>query len=250
MAANLDSLGGLVGEIILESRSFTDSWGIPGLVITGQVLRGNHPDWQQHLMDLAASKPESVRSREIMNARIFSGLAPKGFRQKKKLSEEEAHAKMLGKLAEQEKLQISVFALREQKKGIASILCLKLAVNGETVVERGGVSHDLTTAAGRESFLNHETWEFEDGGQRKEVSIPYYRKGADGELELDAFDEPVKQDLGGWNLGDAIAQLCVQESDDLAAFAEVRKADALGQSNDTAGGSITTGSDGPSANEG
>jgi hypothetical protein len=239
---NLDNLNGLVGEIILESRAFEDSWGIPGLTITGQVLRGNHPEWQQHQMDLAASKPESVRSREIMNARIFSQLAPKGFRQKKKLSEEEAHANMLGKLAEQEKLQTAVNSLREQKAGIASILCLSLAVNGETVVTRGGVSHDLSTPAGRESFLSHKTWEFEQDGVRKEVSIPYYRKTAAGGLELDSFGEPVPQDMGGWNLGDAVAQLLIQEADDLAAFAEVRKADALGLSNDTGAGSTTTGS--------
>lgn len=247
---NLDNLNGLVGAIILESRSFKDSWGIPGLEISGTVLRGNHPDWQQHLMDLAASKPESVRSREVMNERIFSGLAPKGFRQKKKVSEEEAHARMLNRLAEQEKLQTGVMSLREQKAGIAQILCRGLAVNGEAVVTRDGVSHDLATPEGRLSFLDHRTWEFEEDGQRKEVSIPYYRKQADGSLDLDTFDEPVKQDLGGWNLGDAVAQLLIQEAEDLAAFAEVRKADALGPSSGTAAGSTTTGSDGQPANAG
>lgn len=248
MAQNMDDLAGLVGEVLCETRAFEDSWQIPGFKVTGVVLRGDHPDWRQHVLDLQAGRPEAQKTRKVVNERIFQSLAPKGFRQSKKLSEAEAHERMLGKVAEAEKLQIDIFALREQKEGIASILCRDLKVNGESIVTRGGVSHDLSTADGRRSFFSHTTWEFNhDGGAKKELAVPVYRKDAADELVLDDTGEPIKNDLGGWNLGDAVAQLVVQEADNLVAFVATRKADALEQSGGTSTGPSASGTPSRSA---
>lgn len=249
MAQNMDDLAGLVGEVLCETRPFEDSWQIPGFKITGVVLRGDHPDWRQHVLDLQASRPEAQRTRRVVNERIFQGLAPRGFRQSKKLSEAEAHDRMLGKVAESERLQIDIFSLREQKEGIAAILCRDLKVNGESVVTRGGASHDLSTPPGRLSFFSHALWEIEDDG-KKELVVPVYRKDAAGALVLDDTGEPIKNDLGGWNLGDAVAQLVVQEADNLVAFVATRKADALERSEDISTGTSASGTRSPSVSGG
>lgn len=232
MAFDLDNLRGHVGEVLRETRPFTDPWKIPGITITGEVLRGDHPDWKQHLLDLLAARPEAQRQRRVVNERVFSGLAPKGFRQKKAVSDGEAHQQMLEKLSEEETLQIEIFNLREQKNGIAAILLKKLAVNGETEFVQGGKTYDLTTVEGRAAFMDHETWEFEEGGEKKELSIPVYKAGA-GE---DKWGEREKNDLGGWNWGDAVAKMVLNESDDLAAFVEERKAEVLDRSRGTSNG--------------
>jgi hypothetical protein len=235
MALDLDNLAGHVGEVLREVRPFT--LAIPGIVITGEVLRGDHPDWKQHLLDLQAERPEVKRQRKVVNERVFSGLEPKGFRQKKKPSETQAHQEMLAKLSEEETLQIEVYTIRDQKDGIATILLKKLEVNGETTVRRGGVEHDLSTPAGRLAFMDHETWEFTEGTERKELSIPVYKDG-----EPDDFGERERNELGGWNFGDAIAKSVLQEADDLAAFVEKRKADVLDSSGATSTGVFESGS--------
>lgn len=241
MPSNLDDLGGVIGEVIGETRAFEDPWNIPGFRITGTVLRADAPAWRQYALEVQAARPEQVRARELVNERIYHGLAPKGFRASKKVSEAEAHAQMLGRMAKSERLLIDVFLLREQKKGLAGILCKSLRVNGESVVTRGGVTCDLDTPEGREAFLSHELWEVTQGGEKKELAIPLYRKNADGATAVDEFGEPVKNDCGGWNLGDAVAQLILQEAEDLPKFVEARKADALEQSADIWTGRSDTG---------
>lgn len=236
MSANMDDLGGLIGEVIREVRPFEDSWGIPSLKVTGLVLRADHPTWRQHSLEVQAARPEAVRSREVVNERVFHGIAPKGFRQAKKMSEHEAHARMLGKIAQAEKLQIDIFVLREMKAGIAAILCQDLRINGESTAQRKGVTYDLSTAKGRSAFFNHSIWEFEQDGQKKELAVPMYRKGPDGAIATDEAGEPIKNDRGGWNLGDAIAQLIMDEAEDLSRFVEQQMA----QSSENSGG-ISTG---------
>lgn len=239
MPMNLDNLGGFLGaEVLKETREFEDTWNLPGLKVTGVVLRGDHPEWRQHLMDLQQQRPEQKRTRRLVNERIFSGLAPKGFKQSKKLSEGEAHERMIGKLAEEERLVVDTFSLREQKPGIASILCKRLEVNGETLVKRNGKELDLTTPEGREAFMDHEMWLTPEG----ELSIPVYQKGPDGEPLLDEFQEPIPLDHGGKNLGDAIAALLVEQAEDLAKFVEKRRAEALDLSGAASNGPTESGS--------
>lgn len=240
MALNLDDLAGVVGEAIGEVREFSDPWGMPNLRITGEVLRASHPDWRQWEMDLEAGKPEAVQSRAAVHERLLSPLAPAkaGFRQEKKLSEAEAHRRLVTKVASLENLKIDVVRLRERKEGIASLLLKSLQINGETVVRRGGVEHDLSTPAGRESFLDHRLWQVEKDGQVQDLAVPFYQK-KDGQPVLDDDGELVENYLAGWNLGDAVAQLALREAEDLSKFVEVRKADALEPS-----GSISTGPSG------
>lgn len=239
--ANLDDLGGIIGEVIGEVRGFADSWDMAGLHITGEVLRADHPTWRQYGLDFEASRPEARQSRELVHERLLNPLAPKGFRQSKKLSEPEAHRRLVGKVAGLERLQIDVFRLREQKPGIAEILCKSLVVNGEPVAKRRG-EHDLTTAAGRASFMDHRLWEVEMDGMQKEICVPFYQTNADGAVILDDDGEPIKNDFGGWNLGDAMAALIVQEAEDLPRFVEARKADALEVSGDRSIGPSESGS--------
>lgn len=247
MASNLDDLGGVIGEVIHETRPFEDSWNIPGFKVTGVVLRADAPAWRQHVLEVQASRPEQVRAREVVNERVYNGLAPKGFRAGKKLSEHEAHAKMLGKIAQSERLLIDVFLLREQKAGIASILCKELRVNGETVVTRRGVTCDLSTPEGREALFNDGLWEVSQSGEKKELAVPLYRKGTDGQVLTDDLGEPVKNDCGGWNIGDALAQLVLQEAEDLPAYVEARKSDALEPSGATSTGPSGFGFSSPSS---
>ncbi len=242
MAVDLDNLAGHVGEVLRETRRFT--LAIPGITITGEVLRGDHPDWKQHLLDLQAERPEVQRQRRVVNERVFAGLEPKGFRQKKRPSETQAHQDMLAKLSAEESLQIEIYSIRDQKDGIATILLRKLEVNGETTVKRGGVEHDLTTPAGRLAFMDHETWEFMEGTEKKELSIPVYKEDS----EPDGFGERERNELGGWNFGDAIAKSVIQEADDLAAFVENRRAEVLDSSSATSTGSIESGSPSPLEN--
>lgn len=243
--ASLDDLGGVIGEVIGETRSFEDSWGIPGFRVTGTVLRADAPAWRQYQLEVQAARPEQVRQRELVNERIYNGLQPKGFRAGKKISEHEAHARMLGKIAQSERLLIDVFLLREQKKGLAEILCKSLRVNGDSVVTRGGVTYDLDTPAGRAAIFDHELWEVNQGGEKKELAVPVYRKGPDGQALTDDTGEPIKNDMGGWNLGDAVAQLILQEAEDLPRFVEARKADALEPSGPTSTGRSDTGPENP-----
>lgn len=244
MALNMDNLAGAIGEILGEERHFEDTWGMEGLKVTGTVLRADHPEWQQHLMDLANNRPEAKKTREVVNTRIFSGLAPKGFRRAKQ-TEAEAHAEMLRKVGEGERLRIAVFTLREQKGGIAAHLCRDLKINGEHEISRGGTTYDLSTVEGRLGILNHEIWEFEQDGGKVEVTVGLFQRGPDGEFVKDEQGEPIRNHEGGWNLGDALASLIVREAEDTAKFVRVRKADALEQSGASSIG--PTGSGSPSA---
>jgi len=226
MALNMDNLAGAAGEILGEERAFEDDWGMPGLKITGVVLRADHPDWQQHLMDLASGRPEAKHAREVVNERIYAPLAPKGFR-RSKATEGEAHARMLKELTETERLKIAVFALRDQKSGIARLLCRSLRINGEREIQRGGQTFDLGTAEGRERFLNHETWESEEGGEKVEFAVGLYQQKGGGERMLDDQGEPIRNREGGWNFGDGLASLILRQAEETEKFVRTRKADAL-----------------------
>lgn len=243
MAADLDNLGGVIGEVLGEVRDFTDPWGMPGFKVTGEVLRGDHPDWRQHELDIAASQPEYVQRQELVNERLLNPLAPKGFRQTKKLSETQAHQRLVEKTAKLDtKLKTQVFNLRDRKPGLAAILCKSLQINGETVVTRAGKTHDLSTAAGRESLLDHQTWQFEQEGEIVEATIPVFKLGPDGAKELDDFGEPVRNECAGWNIGDALAWLIENEADDTEKFVKKRKAALLEPSVGTATGTTASGS--------
>lgn len=239
MAMDIDNLGGHVGEVLRETREFEDPWGWG---IKGEVLRGDHPDWRQYDLELAADKPTAQKIRMATAETVFADLAPQGFRAKKKVSKGEAYDRMLRKVAEREAVTIDIFDLREKKEGIARILLKGLSFQGETVVRRGGVEYDLATPEGRLSFLNHEIWEFEEDGQTKTNAVPVYKRGEDGQIETDSYGEPVENILAGWNIGDAIAQYAVQESKDLAAFVDQRKGVILDRSGDTSSGFTGTGS--------
>jgi hypothetical protein len=249
--ANLDQLGGVIGEVLGNIRPFADSWDIPGLQVTGEVLRSSHPNWRQHELDLAAARPEFLKRQELVNEAMLNPIAPPGFREKKKLSPAQAHMRLVEKTAKlNTNLMIDIFNLRERKKGISSILCKSLRVNGDTTVTMGGREHDLTTSAGRESLLDHETWEFEQDGEVVEQTIPVYKLGPDGEKLLDDSGEPVLQDCGGWNLGDAIAWLIEAEADKTELFVRARKADALEVSGAPLTGPSGSGLESPSNSDG
>lgn len=239
MAMDMDHLGGHVGEVLRETREFEDSWGFG---FKFRVLRGTHPDWKQHELELGADKPTAQKIRTATAETVFADLAPQGFRSKKKVSKGEAYDRMIKKVAEREDVTIDVFDLREKKPGIASILIREMSYKGETVIRRRGNEYDLSTPDGRLAFMDHTVWTFEEDGETKEESVPVYRQTPDGELELDGRDEPVENVLAGWNLGDALAKIAVQESMDIAQFSEKRKAVILDRSGDTSNGSTGIGS--------
>ena len=242
MAIDMDNLGGHLGEVLKERRDFTDPWGLPGFTFTGTVRRGDSIEWRQYEMDLLGNSPDQIKARELLNARIYQGLAPKGFRAPKKLSEGEAHQRMLGQMAQEQKLEVDTIALRRKKHGIAFLLCEKLALNGETVVKRAGRDYDLATPAGREAFFDHEIWTSAGPDGPVEMSVPLYKRGADGEVLLDEYDSPIEQEFGGHNFGDALAELVLSEANDVARFSQQRKAESLDVSSAASNGSSATGS--------
>jgi len=244
MALDMDNLAGLAGEVIGEVADFEDNWGWPGLKVTGRVLRADHPEWKQYTFDVAAQRPEAVRTREAVNQRVFHGLAPKGFRRKAQ-TEGEAHQRMLRQVAENEKLLTDVMQLRDLKHGIASILCKELRINGESEILRNGITYDLNTVEGREAFLDHALWQFDRDGERVQVAVPVHQQNSTGPL-LDDAGEPVRNTLAGWNLGDAIAALLRDSAEETERFVRGRKADALEPSGASSTGLSASGSPSPS----
>lgn len=244
MALDMDNLAGLAGEVIGEVADFEDNWGWPGLKVTGRVLRADHPEWKQYTFDVAAQRPEAVRTREAVNQRVFHSLAPKGFRKQAK-TEGEAHQRMLRQVAENEKLLTEVMVVRDQKPGIAALLCKELRINGESEVLRNGVTYDLDTIEGRRAILSHATWESERDGEKVEVAVPVHQQNGAGPL-LDDEGEPVRNTLAGWNLGDALARLIRDSAEETERFVKGRKADALEPSSGTSTGPSASGSPSPS----
>jgi hypothetical protein len=239
MAFDMDNLGGHVTEVIRDTRTITDPWGFG---ISAEVLRYDHPDWKRWELDLAADKPVAEKIRRVTTEAAFSEMAPSGYRKSKKLSRSEAHQKMVRQIAEKDTVTTDIDDLREKKPGIAEILIKSMTVQGETSVICGGVEHDLTTPEGRLSFMLHTSHEFQAGGEKKFRAVPVYKKRPDGEYELDEFGDPIEARYGGWNTGDAVAALAMEESKDLASFVEKQKVVVLQPSNDTSSGSIGTGS--------
>lgn len=246
MALDLDDLGGHVSEVLRDTRDFEDPWGWG---IQGTVLRGDHPDWRQFNLDHDADRPVAEKVRRVTAENVFSDMAPTGFRRAKKPTKGEAYNRMIQKLSEKDEIKIDIFDLRERKDGIATILCKALSFKGETIVRRRGKEFDLSTPDGRAQFFDHSLWDREENGEKKTDSVPVYERTAEGETKLDDNGDPIEQRLGGWNIGDALAQLIVDESKDLAAFVEVRKAAVLDRSGSTSNGSTVTGSPLPPTND-
>lgn len=244
MAFDFDNLAGVAGAVIQDVRDFEDNWGWPGVKVTGRVLRADHPDWKQHVFDVSASRPEAQATREAVNDRIFHGIAPKGFRKGAK-TENEAHARMLRKVAENERLVTDVTAVRELKGGIAALLCKDLRINGETIIKRNGQEYDISTVEGRIAVFDHRLWEFEREGKPVHIAVPIHRMNGSGP-ELDSEGEPVRNALAGWNLGDALAALIRDEAELTEKFVLSRKADALEPSGGISNGPSDTGSTSPS----
>lgn len=242
MAFDMDNLAGVAGEVIQEVRDFEDDWGWPGFKVTGRVLRADHPDWKQHVFDVAANRPEAVATREAVNDRVFHNMAPKGFRRGAK-TENEAHARMLRKVAENEKLITEVMSVRELKGGIAALLCHDLRINGETTIRRKGREYDLSTVEGRLAVFDHALWEDTRDGEKVEVAVPVFKKHGDGRPQLDAEGEPVRNTLAGWNLGDALAALIRNSAEETEAFVRKRKAAVLEPLGGTATGITGSGSE-------
>jgi hypothetical protein len=231
---DLDNLGGLAGEVLRDTRPVEDPWGFG---IKAVVLRFDHPDWKKYDLDLAADKPVAEKIRRVTAEAAFSDMAPTGFRKTKKLSRGEAHQKMIRQLSAKDEVTTDIEDLREKKTGIASILCRSLSG-----IRKGGQELDLSTPEARLAIMDHAAYEFTEGGETKYRAIPVYKRGADGETELDQFEEPVEMRWGGWNTGDAIAAWLLEESKDLALFVETQKAVALEPSGATLTGSTATGS--------
>lgn len=244
MALNMDNLAGVAGEVIGEVAPFEDDWGWPGIKVTGLVLRADHPKWKEYTFGVAASRPEAVKTREAVNARVFHGLAPKGFRKQAK-TEGEAHQRMLRQVAENERLITDVMLVRELKPGLAALLCKELRINGEAQVIRNGVTYDLDTIEGRLAILNHATWESELDGEKVEVALPVHRQNGSGP-EVDAAGEPVRNTYAGWNFGDALAARIRDCAEETERFVRCRKADALEPSGAMSAGPSGSGSTFPS----
>lgn len=238
MAFDMDHLGGHVTEVLRDTRPIEDPWGFG---IKAEVLRYDHPEWRKFELDTAAGKPGAERIRRVTAEAAFSDLAPSGYRKTKKLSKGEAHQKMIRQLSQKDEVTTDIEDLREKKGGIARFLCKSMTVQGDTTVRAGGQEHDLNTPEGRESFMLYTVYEFQQDGETKTRAIPVYKRGDDGEIELDEFDEPIEVRWGGWNTGDAIAAWLVDEAKDLAAYVDNVKAVALEPSNDTSSGSTGTG---------
>lgn len=243
-AVDLDDLGGHVGEVLQPSRIFTDPWGWE---ISGEVIRGDSTEWRQWLLEYAARQPSAAKVRRVTAETVLSDLAPTGARAKRKPSKGESYERMLRKLSEPDEVKIDVLDLRAKKAGIAEVLCRSLTFRGQKMVRRAGREFDLSTPEGRAAFLSHELWEIQgEGGETQTVSIPVYVKGPDGEPLLGEFDEPIENRLGGWNVGDAIAQLIIEEAGDQAAFVAGQRAEVLDRSSATSSGSTAIGSPAPS----
>lgn len=239
---DLDNLEGFTGDVLLAARPFTDPWG---WAIAGIVLRGDSPEWRQFTLDVEADKPAAAKVRQATAENIFSDMAPQGFRQGKKLSKTEAYKRMVRQVAARDEVKIDILDLRDKKSGIAQILCLSLTFRGQSIVRRRGIEFDLSTPAGRMAFMDHQLWESppgQDGGAKTAFTVPVFKRGPAGETLLDSEQEPIENDyLPGWNLGDALAQLIVDESKNLSAFVEVQKAAVQGESKPISAGSTGTG---------
>lgn len=235
---DLDNLGGHISEVLLERREITDPWGFG---IKAEVLRSDHPDWRQAELERAANKPGAAKIRRVTAETAFADFAPGGFRKAKKLGKAESHRKMVNQLSEPGEVQIDLLALREMKPAIASIIISRMSFRGETRVRRRGTEYDLDTPEGREAFFDHQAWQIQDGGETKDEAIPVYKLDAAGKQVLEV-GEPVEQEYGGQNIGDAIPQWCLDEAGDLAEFVEQRRAAALEPSAGGSTGSTATGS--------
>jgi hypothetical protein len=250
MAQDLDNLGGHVGEVLLKERPFTDPWGWN---ITGIVRRIDDPDYRQAELELNAAKPDAHKLRLATAENIFSDLRPDGFRQGKKLTKREAYERMVRKAAEPGEVVIDLLDLREKKPLIARLLCrtdrkgaAPLMFRGESIVRRNGKEFDLSTPEGRLGLMDHTLWEFQEGDEVKEHTTPLFKRGPDGELELDDYEEPIEHILGGKNVGDALAYLLLREAKDLASFVDQRGKEVLEPFGATSTGSTATGSPSPS----
>jgi hypothetical protein len=94
---DLDNLGGLVGEVLRDTREFEDPWGWG---IKGVVLRGDHPQWRTYGLERAADRPDAQKIRLAAAENAFADMRPDGFRHGKKLSKGEAYQRLVNKVAE------------------------------------------------------------------------------------------------------------------------------------------------------
>jgi hypothetical protein len=237
MAFDLDNLGGLVSEVLRDTRVVEDPWGFG---IKAVVLRADHPDWKKYELDVAADMPVSERYRRV-TAEYLVPDEVAGFRKKKQLSKGEVRRQMVTKLSEKDEPTTEVEYIRSVKQGLAEILIKSLSIKGETTVRLDERHIDLTSAEGRAEFLDHTLFEFAENGETKTKAIPVYKRKADGELEQDSLGDPVENHLAGWNTGDAIAAMLLDEAREVAAFVEKRKGDALEPSEPTRIGSTEIG---------
>lgn len=238
--ADLNNLGGVVGEILRDTRVVVDPWGFG---FRAKVLRANHDDWTKLEMELAASTPEAERVRRATAENMFADFAPTaGFRAKKKQTKAEQHRALIDTVSERGRVLTQRDLLRQKKQGIASVLAREMMFQADTSVTRNGKTWDLATAEGRLALLDHETWQRRDGAEILNEAIPAFKRDLAGEVELDSAGEPVPHLYAGENIGDALAQWLLDEANYLAGFSEQREGEIVRFTRPTSDGSTGTGS--------
>ncbi len=243
MSFDLSNLAGVAGEILRDTRTVTDPWGFG---IEAVVVRADCHDWKKFELSVVGDTPMAERWRLITAEEFADNLVPDaGQRQAKKATKAEKKQRVVRKLAVKEEVETDIEALRNRKSGIASILVR----NMWGFVENGKVV-DLSTPEAREAVFAHERYHFtdEEGNAVTRMS-PLYERDEDGEILLDDAGEPVENQYGGKNMGDALAQWLWDEAKNLAAFSLKERAKALGTSSDTLTGSIASGSHDQSPND-
>lgn len=233
MAFDLDNLGGHLAEVLLKTRTITDPWGWG---ITAEITSSGSPEWRQYELDMAADTPGSAKVRRIAAERAAESFEVAGFRKTKALTAGEKKKKLVDQLSEKGELVLDLFDLRKKKEGIARIIITKMG--GLT---KGGQPVDLSTPEARLAVMEHGQYEFTEGGELKQHTIPVHQRDAAGNVLLDSAGEPLENPYGGMNIGDALAQWPLDEAGETALFVEKRRADALEVSGSGSTGSIAIG---------
>lgn len=238
---SLDDLGGFLGEVLGDTRTVTDPWG---LGIEATLTHTGNEGWQKfdldRINDLPVLEKQRQATAEFTSADLDQGVP--GFRAARKKTQAEKVQRLRRQLAEKTELQTPVETIRAQKPGIVDHLLLAMTVRGSSSVTRGGQTFDLTQPTGRLAFLSHAAWKT-DGGQ---LAIPPFETGPDGQPVLDSEGQPTPNRFGGENVGDAIAMWLLEEAGQTAEFVQKAKATAQGKSAPVSNGPIGTGSAIPS----